>query len=414
MTAFHFLSKMRFLFEFFRLFAIFVCQFGKSPEAAASGSVYEFMKNLILQWCRTALAAAVCVSAIVSCETYPSGGGSSSSGIVGMWAVVEEIGGEPTDYFWQDVYLFDGTFYEFTADGIFNVCYFYDSEAQCSISGGEVAGVTREDIVISDTYEYILSGQWIMMEGTPYCEVIFFSSDRLMLRQGDEYQCLVRCTSLGSYEPDGGNDSQMTGCNPYEDFGKLVRRLTSIEPSGESYFVEYEYDDCGRMTRYVEYYGTLEVFTCVMEYYDDRVVCGFYGDQETQQTMYVDESGLITGVQNSSGDIWYYTYTDGCLTGISGSSTGTNTWENGNLLSGETLTMSGTYSYYYYENKMNVDFFSFGPRFKGHMSRDHFMQCGSSIFTYEFDDEGFATKVTEQYKTSDGSVEEYVYEILYY
>ena len=53
MTAFHFLSKMRFLFEFFRLLGIFVCQFGKSPKAAASGSVYEFMKNLFLQWCRT-------------------------------------------------------------------------------------------------------------------------------------------------------------------------------------------------------------------------------------------------------------------------------------------------------------------------------------------------------------------------
>lgn len=67
------------------------------------------------------------------------------------------------------------------------------------------------------------------------------------------------------------------------------------------------------------------------------------------------------------------------------------------------------------ETGAEADFhFSFGPRFKGHMSRDHFMQCGSSIFTYEFDDEGFATKVTERYKTSDGSVEEYVYEIMYY
>ena len=394
------------------------------------------MKNLISRTLKAIVATAVLLSGAVSCEdTHRGGSGSGSASIIGLWASVDFYEGtDPDDAVWQDSYDYVDTFLEVTDNG---VIYIYRTDAEAGISNGIVSGVTRSDLNIEQStyYDSIENGQ--IISGNETLGFYMPTRDRLMVASSSVgYGMYVRCKSFGNEEENPGGDPQTSGCDPYEHFDRLVKTLDIIyEEDGDDRIQSY-YDGADRLTKAVAN-STDGVYSSTTEMtltYEDG---GF-----TMETVYqsgtsinteiyeftVNSDGYITGYDTyyngSPSESYLFTYSDG--NAVSMTSTPaygepqytSNSWINGNLMSGQTACMpQGEYTYLNRQNNLNINILMQIPSFKG-MTSDRLFSSFNAYgdeytFEYTFDSKGYPVKVVQEYVSAEGP-ETTVYEITYY
>ena len=395
------------------------------------------MKNLISCTLKAIVATAVLLSGAVSCEDIHRGGsGSGSSSIVGLWASVGfHEGTDPDAAVWQDSYDYVDTFLEVTDNG---VIYFYRTDAEAGISNGIVSGVTRSDLNIEQStyYDSIENGQ--IISGNETLGFYMPTRDRLMVASSSVgYGMYVRCKSFGDEEENPGGDPQTNGCDPYEHFDRLVRTLDIIYEEDGDDRIRFYYDGADRLTRAVAN-STDGVNTSTTEmtltYEDGGFIMdivyqsGTYSDTEIYEfTVNSDDciTGYDTYYNGSPSESYSFTYSDGnAVSMISYSPYSeepqytSNSWVNGNLMSGQTICMpNGEYTYLSRQNNLNINILMQYPSFKG-MTSDRLFSSVNAYgdeytFEYTFDSKGYPVKVVQEYVSAEGP-ETTVYEITYY
>lgn len=233
---------------------------------------------------------------------------------------------------------------------------------------------------------------------------------------------LYNPSSNGSNEKDN-EEEFIEDNNGKEDNGmRLVTALRGryyFENKNAEYEEFFEYDDQNRVIKWEIHYPT-HGYTHLFYYYDN--VCDIYmiyeaegesedGDSERICTFIFDNDKLTlakTIFSESGTNDYYFTYNEkDQLTSTQASHwTDTYLWSNGNLLyamDGEEIVES--YEYYDIENKCNVEIYTLDwyrmplgwiidrTVYGNMMGKDLLKKMDDTEFKYEFDDDGYVTKV---------------------
>ncbi len=397
------------------------------------------MKNLISRTLKAIVATAVLLSGAVSCEdTHRGGSGSGSASIIGLWASVDFYEGtDPDDAVWKEKNSYDyaDTFVEVTDGGIINI---YRTEGSASVSNGVVTGISKSDLILEGSFTYDNAENGMIASDSGTLEFYMPTADRLMIASSSVgYGMYVRCKSFGAEEENPGGDPQTSGCDPYEHFDRLVKTLDIIYEEDGDDRIRYYYDGEDRLTKAVAN-STDGVNTSTTEMtltYEDG---GFIMDIVYQSGTYsnteiyeftVNSDGCITGYDTyyngSPSESYSFTYSDGNAVSMIRYSPyseepqyTSNSWVNGNLMSGETICMpKGEYTYLTRQNNLNINILMQFPSFKG-MTSDRLFSSVNAYgdeytFEYTFDSKGYPVKVVQEYVSAEGP-ETTVYEITYY
>ena len=227
---------------------------------------------------------------------------------------------------------------------------------------------------------------------------------------------------FASCEKEKGNDDVNSG-------QKLIKEISWIE-DGYSVVRTYEYDTKGRIIKMIEMWdeGETELIETAVEYDGNTVIesskwkAGTNGvwSNEGRDIYYLDNDGYVIKCESIyEGEVSYsetYEYENGYLKTVKGSMTEEYEWQNGDIVREDSRKIQ----YLDNEDKMNVDFLNYsasisdsGIKFQGTCSKHLMSGYGNDSQwnnrTYEFDSEGYPTKIRDidEYRTMEYNIKYY-------
>ena len=228
---------------------------------------------------------------------------------------------------------------------------------------------------------------------------------------------MVMC--FASCEKDNGND---------ENSGrKLIKEISWIE-DGSSVVRTYEYDSQNRIIKLIETWDESFVSETIVEYDGNTITESWregtngIWDNEGSEKYYLNNDGYVIKSEGIyEGEIHStatYEYENGYLKSKKGSMTEEYEWQNGNIV--RENSSSREIQYLDNEDKMNVDFLNYsigisttGIKFQGTCSKHLMSGYGNDSQwnnrTYEFDTEGYPTKIRDidEYRTMEYNIKYY-------
>ena len=230
---------------------------------------------------------------------------------------------------------------------------------------------------------------------------------------------MVMC--FASCEKDKGNDGNSVQ--------KLIKEISWIE-DGYSVVRTYEYDTKGRIIKMIETWdeGETEMSESTVEYEGNTVTESFkwkegptdVWNNEGKDIYYLDNNGYVIKYESIyEGEISSsvtYEYENGYLKREVGSMTEEYEWQNGDIVRDSNRKIQ----YLENEDKMNVNFLNYsadisgtGIKFPGTCSKHLMSGYGNDSQwnnrTYEFDSEGYPTKIRDinEYRTMEYNIKYY-------